>query len=85
MRFARSAIYTAATALLFGSATAQNGTSAVPSGQVMTHVIQVGDQDGSLQFFPSTLTGVNVGDLLQFQFWPKVTTPPLFFLTAIKD
>lgn len=38
----------------------------------MTHVIQVGDQDGALKFYPDTLEGVNAGDLVQFHFWPQV-------------
>ncbi|KAA8911633.1 hypothetical protein FN846DRAFT_404093 [Sphaerosporella brunnea] len=70
MHFSRKALTSAATALLFSTATAQQLNITVPSGQVMTHVIQVSDANGTLAFFPSELTA-NKGDLLQFQFWPK--------------
>jgi hypothetical protein len=63
----------AATAVLFSSVTlAQNNTQA-PPGSVLTHVVQVGDANGSLAFYPAELTGVKAGDMVQFHFWPKVS------------
>ena len=71
----------------FGFATAQAGESvpaseasaapaaatgaAVPAGMVATHVIQVGGPNGSLTFSPENIKAA-VGDLVQFQFYPKV-------------
>lgn len=69
MRFSRPSFAAAATALLLQVTSAQN--ISVPPGSVMTHVIQVGDQNGGLKFYPDTLEGVNAGDLVQFHFWPK--------------
>src|SRR5262245_42959596 len=40
-------------------------------GMVNTHVIQVGGPNGSLAFYPNNVQA-NVGDLVQFQFHPKV-------------
>ncbi|KAF8539625.1 Cupredoxin [Trichophaea hybrida] len=37
----------------------------------MTHVVQVGDANGSLRFYPAELKGVKAGDMVQFHFWPK--------------
>lgn len=70
----------AVAAILFnGMAMAQNSTGTGggqdadrPAGSVMTHVVQVGDAKGSLEFFPGELKGVKAGDMVQFQFWPKV-------------
>ncbi|KAI5856926.1 hypothetical protein BZA05DRAFT_317251, partial [Tricharina praecox] len=67
----RSSFATAATAILLQVTAAQNSSVPVPPGSVMTHVIQVGDQDGALKFYPDTLEGVNAGDLVQFHFWPQ--------------
>ena len=81
MRFSKSTALAAAAILFNGMAVAQNNTGTDskqgrPAGSVMTHVVQVGDAKGSLEFFPGELKGVNAGDLVQFQFWPKVRTPP---------
>lgn len=53
------------------AASIQTGTGAVPGQMVNTHVIQVGGPNGSLAFYPETVRA-NVGDLIQFQFNPKV-------------
>lgn len=43
--------------------------------EVTTHVIQVGDMAGTaLKFFPEKVTAKK-GDLIQFQFYPKVNHP----------
>lgn len=84
MRFSKSTalpVVVAAAILFNGMAAAQNNTGSDskqnrPAGSVMTHVVQVSDAKGSLEFFPGELTGVNSGDLVQFQFWPKVCPPP---------
>lgn len=57
---------TSTTAL--GSAAA---TGAASAGNVATHVIQVGGPNGSLTFSPDNIKAA-VGDLVQFQFHPKV-------------
>lgn len=41
------------------------------AGMVMTHVVQVGGPNGSLTFSPSNVVA-QPGDLVQFQFHPKV-------------
>lgn len=38
---------------------------------VNTHVVQVGGPNGSLVFSPENVIAAP-GDLIQFQFWPKV-------------
>lgn len=45
--------------------------AAVPAGMVNTHIVQVGGPNGSLAFFPNNVQA-QVGDLVQFQFHPKV-------------
>lgn len=80
MYFSTSIIATA----LLGFAAAQSGLSAsetrsaasiqtgtAPGGMVNTHVVQVGGPNGSLAFYPEVVRA-NVGDLIQFQFNPKV-------------
>jgi plastocyanin len=47
------------------------GAAAAPEGMVATHVVQVGGPNGSLIFTPENVKA-NVGDLVQFQFYPKV-------------
>ncbi|KAI5801119.1 extracellular serine-rich protein [Geopyxis carbonaria] len=42
----------------------------IPEGNVMTHVIQVGDAAGSKLFYPQKITAKK-GDLVQFHFYPK--------------
>lgn len=46
-------------------------TGAASAGNVATHVIQVGGPNGSLTFSPENVKAA-VGDLIQFQFHPKV-------------
>jgi plastocyanin len=41
------------------------------AGMVNTHIIQVGGPNGSLAFFPNNVKAA-AGDLVQFQFHPKV-------------
>lgn len=64
----------AASETLSGSAAAASSTG-VPAGMVATHVIQVGGPNGSLTFSPENIQA-NVGDLVQFQFHPKVNSIP---------
>lgn len=45
--------------------------AAIPEGNVMTHIIQVGDAAGSKLFYPEKITAKK-GDLVQFHFYPKV-------------
>jgi plastocyanin len=45
--------------------------SAPVAGMVNTHVVRVGGPNGTLRFFPDTLAA-EIGDLVQFQFYPKV-------------
>src|SRR5437764_15156792 len=56
---------------------ATNGPAAsgapAPGGMVNTHVVQVGGPNGSLAFYPSNVIA-QPGDLVQFQFMPKVST-----------
>ena len=60
------------------SPAAANSTS-LPTGSsgagVMTHTIQVGGPNGSLAFYPNNIKAAP-GDMVQFQFHPKVRTPP---------
>ena len=53
------------------STTASSGP-ATPSGSVKQHVVQVGDASGALKFYPDTVTAAT-GDLVQFQFYPRVS------------
>lgn len=67
-----------ATTLLVASAFATShmppasahGAAPVAGGETV-HVVQVGGNNGSLTFSPEN-TKANVGDIVQFQFWPKV-------------
>lgn len=48
-------------------------TGGVPGGaMVATHVVQVGGPNGTLAFYPDNVQA-NVGDMIQFQFNPKVS------------
>jgi plastocyanin len=53
------------------SASAGAGGMMASGGTVATHVVQVGGANGSLTFSPENVKA-NVGDLVQFQFHPKV-------------
>jgi plastocyanin len=53
------------------SASAGAGGMMASGGMVATHVVQVGGANGSLTFSPENVKA-NVGDLVQFQFHPKV-------------
>lgn len=61
--------------LASGSSTAASSgaaaTGAASAGNVATHVIQVGGPNGSITFSPENIKAA-VGDLVQFQFHPKV-------------
>ena len=41
-------------------------------GSQQVWVIRVGSTNGSLAFSPSTISGAQVGDQIQFQFYPRV-------------
>lgn len=63
-----------ATQPTLSSAVLGSVTTSQPSamaGMVMTHVVQVGGPNGSLTFSPSNVVA-QPGDLVQFQFHPKV-------------
>lgn len=47
--------------------------TAPPAGTVNVHVVKVSNKDGALKFEPNNLKA-EVGELVQFQFWPKVHT-----------
>ncbi len=47
--------------------------AASPSGQVMVHVVKVSNKMGALTFEPNNLQ-VPAGDMVQFHFYPKVST-----------
>ena len=38
----------------------------------MTHVVQVGDAEGTKKFYPEKITA-QPGELIQFQFYPSVS------------
>jgi len=64
MLFSKAALFTSAvvfSTLVFGEK--------APEGNVKVHVIQVGDNEGNLKFYPEELD-VPVGELVQFQFYP---------------
>lgn len=46
-------------------------SSATPAGTVPVHVVKVSTKNADLVFEPNNLK-VDVGHLVQFQFWPKV-------------
>jgi plastocyanin len=50
---------------------AASPSAAAGEGMVATHVVQVGGPNGTLTFSPENVKA-NVGDLVQFQFHPKV-------------
>lgn len=67
-----------AAALFSGYAAAQSSSDAPPSatptpreGDVMIHVVQVGDAEGMKKFYPEKITA-QPGELIQFQFYPSV-------------
>lgn len=43
-----------------------------PNSMVNVHVVQVGDMDGGLKFYPDNLD-VGMGEMVQFQFYPRVS------------
>ena len=68
MLFSKAAIFTAA-ATLASLVQAQTGEQ-TPEGQVKVHVVQVGDREGNLKFYPEELEAA-VGDMVQFHFYPR--------------
>jgi len=66
MLFSKAALFTAVAALT-SLVQAQGET---PEGSVKVHVVQVGDKEGGLKFYPESLD-VAVGEMVQFQFYPK--------------
>src|SRR3954469_4483032 len=65
-----SAVYSAASSAA-ASAAAPAASGSAAEGQVATHVVQVGGPNGTLVFSPSNIVAMP-GDLVQFQFNPKV-------------
>lgn len=61
-----SAVHSAAS-----SAAAPAASGSAAEGQVATHVVQVGGPNGTTIFSPSNIVAMP-GDLVQFQFNPKV-------------
>lgn len=55
--------------------------AASPSGQVMVHVVKVSNKMGALTFEPNNLQ-VPAGDMVQFHFYPKVSTRKQPFLQS---
>lgn len=56
------------------SAVAQpQGHKVATEGTVVTHVVQVGGPNGTLRFYPDNVIA-EIGELVQFQFLPKVCT-----------
>lgn len=51
-------------------------TATPSSGQVMVHVVKVSNKKGSLTFEPNNLQ-VPAGHMVQFHFYPKVSTPQI--------
>ncbi|KAN0106785.1 Cupredoxin [Hyaloscypha variabilis] len=70
--FALSAlsIGSALAATTTSSAASTVGTSTSSSGQVVVHVVKVGNANGTLEYSPNNIKA-NVGDLVQFQFAPN--------------
>lgn len=68
MLFNKAIIFTAAAALA-KLVQAQVGEP-TPEGQVKVHIVQVGDKEGNLKFYPEELE-VAVGELVQFHFYPR--------------
>lgn len=56
--------------LIWSSLFLAAAVQAQTAGQVKVHVVEVG-KNGSLTFSPDNLK-VNPGEMVQFQFWPKV-------------
>lgn len=48
-----------------------DANTATPSGTVTVHVVKVSNKEGALKFEPNNLKA-EVGEMVQFQFWPKV-------------
>ena len=77
MHFSQLSLAAVVAALFSGYASAQsssNAPSATPTpqeGEVMIHVVQVGDAEGMKKFYPEKITA-EPGDLIQFQFYPSV-------------
>lgn len=77
MGAASSAAIAASESLAPASAAAPAASGMAGAGEVPTHVIQVGGPNGTLAFSPENIQA-NPGDLVQFQFNPKV--PSSFIL-----
>jgi hypothetical protein len=61
-----------------GNASATGASTPASSGVTGTTKvwpIKVGGANGSLSFSPNTISGAQVGDMLQFQFYPNVCNP----------
>lgn len=63
------------------SAPTTSSTSTASGGSLITHTIQVGGPNGSLAFYPNNIQA-NAGDMVQFQFHPKVCSRCLTVSTA---
>ena len=62
---------TASAPVSLSRAGAASSGAEIPAGMVTTHIVQVGGPNGSLAFYPSNVVA-QAGDLVQFQFHPKV-------------
>jgi plastocyanin len=75
MHFSRSSVAGVAAAFFFTSVAAQSplpsGAPTPQEGDVMTHVVQVGDAEGTKKFYPEKINA-QPGELVQFQFYPSV-------------
>jgi len=70
--FGKSTIVAVLSALSLVAAQSTTASGAAPSatGNVLVHVIQVGNANGTLKFTPE-VTNAAIGDKIQFQFYPK--------------
>ncbi|KAI5805586.1 Cupredoxin [Peziza echinospora] len=68
MLFSKATLF--ATAAAFSSIVSAQIAPIAQPGEVKVHVVQVGDRNGTLRFFPDDLR-VEVGELVQFHFYPQ--------------
>jgi plastocyanin len=66
-----SATGSAVGSLSTGAVEASTGVAPAAEGMVVTHVVKVGGPNGTLIFSPNNVVAA-AGDLVQFQFNPKV-------------
>lgn len=66
MLFSKAAVLATVAAAFTSMVQAQGET---PDGNVKVHVVQVGDKEGNLRFYPEELVAEK-GEMVQFHFWP---------------